>query len=90
MSWIGMPQRYADNRKNGYGKTYGWDWITASEGRVSDAIEKAFNERVSLKDKIKNDRIQMTENDPWLFSRFGETPCNLLISYAQFVPQTFV
>lgn len=59
-----MPQRYADNRKNGYGKTYGWDWITASEGRVSDAIEKAFNERVSLKDKIKNDRIQMTENDP--------------------------
>ncbi len=62
IAWESMPARFADNRKSKYATRHNWDLITADEGRVADAIEVAFQNRINLKDKIDNSRPQMQRN----------------------------
>ena len=54
-----MPDRLADNIKSGYSKYYSWDYAKNNFDKI---IEEAFNNRLLLKDKIKNCRIQMKHN----------------------------
>lgn len=54
-----MPPRLADNIKSGYASYCSWDNFT---NNFSSKVESAFNNRISLKNKIDNSRVQMTRN----------------------------
>lgn len=54
-----MPARLADNIKSGYAKFYNWDYAI---NNFSNIIKIAFDDRISLKSKIVNSRIQMQHN----------------------------
>ena len=62
--WIydDMPQRYADNRRSKYASFCGWKTLISSEAKFKSLIEAAFANRVTLKDKIDNSRLQMQRN----------------------------
>ncbi|MBR4330820.1 MAG: TIR domain-containing protein, partial [Candidatus Riflebacteria bacterium] len=54
-----LPARLADNNKSGYANIYTWnDFIN----KFDSIIQKAFENRITLKDKIDNSRIQMKRN----------------------------
>ncbi len=54
-----MPPRLADNIKSSYASNCSWDKFTK---KFSSKVENAFNNRVSLKEKIDNSRVQMARN----------------------------
>lgn len=54
-----MPARLADNIKSKYADFY--DWETAIT-HFDEIIEKAYNKRVTAKNKINNSRMQMQKN----------------------------
>jgi hypothetical protein len=57
-----IPARLADNVKTGYANVYTWNWLCSSHQLIQDAIQEAFQHRVSASDKIDNSRIQMGRN----------------------------
>ncbi len=57
-----IPARLADNVKSGYSIIYTWNWLCEYESRVKNAIEDAFQDRVSKADKIDNSRKQFGKN----------------------------
>ena len=57
-----MPQRYADNRRSNYASFCGWQTLISGEEKFNNLIEKAFTNRVTLKNKIDNSRPQMQRN----------------------------
>ncbi len=61
-SYDNIPPRLADNIKSGYAKMYSWDWVCTMESRIIDAVEDAFNARISRSDKIDNSREQFKNN----------------------------
>ena len=57
-----LPGRLADNAQTGYAAIYTWNWVCTSESRIKDAIEQAFNRRISHAEKIDNSRNQLQRN----------------------------
>lgn len=54
-----LPSRLADNANSGYARLYTWSQITSSEANVRNAIQTAFDARISQASKIDNSRIQL-------------------------------
>lgn len=54
-----IPARLMDNVRSGYAEIYAWDYFVKN---FQNIINKAFNNRVTLKDKIDNRRLQMKRN----------------------------
>ena len=61
-SYSDLPARLADNVKTDYCKIYAWNWVCAEESRIKDAIQEAFDSRISKADKIDNSRLQLSRN----------------------------
>ncbi len=57
-----IPARLADNVKTRFAKIYPWNWLCAYESRLTDAIETAFDDRVTKSGKIDNSRKQLGRN----------------------------
>lgn len=61
-----LPPRLAKNIKiddaDGFAKIYTWDWLTASEDRVKNAIQAAFDDRVTKANLIDNSLPQFSNN----------------------------
>ncbi|MBE5090631.1 hypothetical protein CON43_01175 [Bacillus cereus] len=57
-----IPPRLADNVKSGYATIYTWDWICASETRIQQAVDEAFENRKSKSNKINNSFKQFQRN----------------------------
>jgi hypothetical protein len=57
-----VPSRLADNAQSGYAQVYTWTWLASSPDRVKEAINTAYDARVSKSDKIINSRLQMINN----------------------------
>lgn len=57
-----LPPRLSDNVKSGYAKIYTWDYACLSGARISNIVETAFNNRLSLCDKIDNSSPQFQRN----------------------------
>ena len=55
-----IPSRLADNLTSGYAKYYDW---TENELTIKKWVESAFNARVEKIDLIKNNRLQMTDDE---------------------------
>lgn len=53
------PERLADNVKTGYCKVYSWDYFKNNFNKV---INDAYNNRITLREKIDNSRLQMKYN----------------------------
>lgn len=56
-----LPARLMDNVRSGYARLYTWDYFV---NNFTAIINKAFNNRITLKDKIDNRRLQMKRNLP--------------------------
>lgn len=54
-----LPDRLRDNVKSGYAKIYTWDEAVK---RFDTIIDKAYDDRIILRNKKDNTRQQMTEN----------------------------
>ena len=54
-----LPARLADNVISGYANVYLWSVFI---DRFNNVIEEAYNNRILLKDKIDNRRLQMKQN----------------------------
>ena len=61
-SYSDVPARLADNIKTDYAEMYTWDYVCQNDTRIKSAVETAFNNRVSKKDKIDNSRKQLQNN----------------------------
>lgn len=65
LSWDGkyhydnIPARLADNIKSGYAEMYTWEYARA---HIFTIIDTAFSNRISLRSKIDNSRLQMQQN----------------------------
>lgn len=59
-SYEGIPPRLADNVKTEFASVYAWDWVCAENSRIKDAVQTAFDNRVSKADDIDNSRKQYT------------------------------
>jgi hypothetical protein len=57
-----LPARLADNARSGYADIYTWNWITASEQNLKNAIQTAFDARISRASQIDNRRLQLGRN----------------------------
>lgn len=57
--WRDIPSRLADNVISGYSKIYTWSWFC---DHFSSIVQKAFENRILLKDKKNNTRKQMEDN----------------------------
>lgn len=57
-----IPPRLADNVKTKYAKVYRWDWVTAQDTRIREAIEEAFRDRINKAGLIDNSREQFNYN----------------------------
>ena len=57
-----LPPRLADNAKSAYADVYTWKFITASEQTLKNAVDEAFQRRLTKTDLIDNSSIQMTRN----------------------------
>ena len=51
-----LPARLGDNVSSGYARCYTWNYAIS---HFDEIIEKAFKDRIALRDKMKNDRLQM-------------------------------
>lgn len=58
-SYEDIPSRLADNIKSGYSKMYNWDYAM---NHFDEIINEAFQNRITLKNKIDNSRKQMQIN----------------------------
>ena len=58
-SYDDIPARLADNIKSGYSKMYNWDYAMRNFKAI---IDKAFENRIKMKDNIDNSRKQMQNN----------------------------
>ena len=54
-----LPGRIFDNYNSGYAKLYTWDYAVHNFEVI---IEQAFQDRITLKDKVNNSRLQMQYN----------------------------
>lgn len=54
-----IPARLADNVRSGYSKIYDWNYAIQHFEMI---VDEAFENRVKLKNKINNSRIQMQNN----------------------------
>jgi len=54
-----MPERFADNARTGYAEIYNWEY---AKSHFINIIETAFNNRITLRDKINNSRVQKSYN----------------------------
>lgn len=54
-----IPARLGDNVNSGYSVCYTWDYAIQ---HFDEIIEKAYNDRIRLKDKRDNSRLQMQRN----------------------------
>lgn len=54
-----LPARLGDNVKSKYAKLYTWDYAV---DHFDEIIEIAFENRIKLRDKIDNSRLQMKRN----------------------------
>jgi len=61
-SYDAVPARLADNARSEYAQIYTWAWLTASQDRVKEAIQNAYDARVTKSTKIVNSRLQMGVN----------------------------
>jgi hypothetical protein len=61
-SYGDIPPRLADNVKTKYAKVYKWGWVCGSDSRIQEAIEDAFQRRITDQDKIDNSRVQFENN----------------------------
>lgn len=57
-----LPPRLADNVESGYANLYHWSWVTTQESRIKDAIQDAFDRRLSKTSLIDNSRLQYSRN----------------------------
>lgn len=58
-SYSNIPSRLADNIESGYAKMYSWDYAIKNFNGI---IEDAYNRRITDKSKVRNGRIQMSQN----------------------------
>jgi hypothetical protein len=58
-SYSNIPSRLADNIESGYAKMYSWDYAIKNFNSI---IEDAYNRRITDKSKVRNGRIQMSQN----------------------------
>ena len=61
-SYENVPFRLADNVKSGYCDVYLWNWVCAEDSRIRDAVQVAFDARISRADKIDNSRPPFSKN----------------------------
>lgn len=54
-----MPGRLADNVRSGYAAVYSWEY---AKSHFYEIVDEAFKNRITLKDKKDNSRIQMQKN----------------------------
>ncbi len=54
-----VPGRVYDNLASGYAKFYTWDYAIS---HYDEIIQEAFDNRILLRDKINNKRLQMRRN----------------------------
>ncbi|MEY8420911.1 TIR domain-containing protein [Oscillospiraceae bacterium 44-5] len=54
-----MPGRLADNVRSGYAAVYSWEY---AKSHFDEIVDEAFKNRIALKDKKNNSRIQMQKN----------------------------
>ena len=54
-----LPARLMDNVNSGYAQCYAWNFAI---NNFDSIVEKAFNDRIILRDKVENTRIQMQRN----------------------------
>lgn len=54
-----IPARLGDNVNSGYARCYTWDYAVR---HFDEIIEKTYNNRILLKDKMVNSRFQMKRN----------------------------
>ncbi len=54
-----LPARLGDNVDSGYAKCYTWDYAI---NHFNSIVETAFNDRISLRNKMDNSRLQMQRN----------------------------
>ncbi len=54
-----LPARLGDNVKSGYAKVYTWNYAISNFDKI---INTAFNDRITLKNKKNNSRLQMKNN----------------------------
>jgi hypothetical protein len=59
-----LPPRLAANAKSGYATIYWWNWITVDAARISNAINQAFQRRVSMFHLIDNSLPLFANNRP--------------------------
>ncbi len=57
-----IPDRLADNVKSGYATVYTWNAACASGEIFLNIIEKSYDSRTILSNKINNSRLQMQKN----------------------------
>jgi len=57
-----LPARLADNAESGYALIYTWAYLCASEDRVRNAVEAAFQKRITDSHLIKNASKQLQRN----------------------------
>lgn len=61
-NYADLPARLADNAKTGYADIYAWNWIISSEQNVRNAIQTAFDARLSRAEKVDNSQLQLGKN----------------------------
>lgn len=54
-----IPARLGDNVNSGYARCYTWNYAIS---HFDEIIEKTFKDRITLRDKMVNDRLQMQRN----------------------------